>query len=202
MARFPTGTPSMGTERNCRITIIGCLTFFALIILVCCVNPSQTGIHGLSDYAYTELECNTIYKADDLTVVSRLAANIHGVDDPAASATDYYLAFFHDRNDCPVAAVLLVDDNDDIYARLANYMENEDQNIGDCFVNGYVKIGDSLTDLDYELKKYYSEALDTHGLIPGECMASLEYMLVYYCNGYSDPLIQFLENRYEMEAGS
>lgn len=191
MARFSTGTPSMGRERRdiCRITIIGCLTFFALMILVYCVASDQTGIHSLSDYAYTELESGTIYKADDLTVVSRFAVNTR---EAGANVTDYYLTVFHDRNDCPVAAVLSVDGNDDVYTRLSEYILEEDQNIGDCFVRGYVKTGGSLANLNYELRKDYNEALAAYGNALGEPVASLEYMLVYYCNGYSDPLIQYL----------
>ncbi len=188
MARFSTEAPIVETERKfyCGKIIIGCL---ALMILFYCVASNQTGIHSLSGCAYTELESNTIYKADDLTVVSRLAVNTR---EAGANVTDYYLTVFHDRNDCLAAAVLSVDNNDDIYDRLANYMAGEDQNIGDCFVRGYVKTGCSLANLNYELRNYYNEALAAYGNALGEPVASLEYMLVYYCNGYSDPLIQYL----------
>lgn len=204
MARFSTGAPIVATGRRqrCKKTIIGCLAVLALILLAYCAASNQTGIQGLSGYAYTELESGVIYQADDLTVVSRLAANTHEVNDAAKNVADYYLAFFHDRNDCLVAAILSVDDSDDIYARLSDDMMDENRNIGDCLVNGYVKTGSSLTSVSNELKKYYHEALDSYGPVLGEYSASLEYMLVYYCNGYSDPLIQFLENRYETAAGS
>ncbi len=191
MARFSTEAPIVETEKKfyCEKIIISCLALLALMILVYCVTSNQTGIHSLSDYACTELESNTIYKADDLTVVSRFAVNTR---EAGANVTDYYLTVFHDRNDCPVAAVLSVDDNDDIYARLSEYILGKDQNIGDCFVRGYVKTGGSLANLNYELRKYYNEALAAYGNALGEPVASLEYMLVYYCNGYSDPLIQYL----------
>ncbi len=170
-------------------TIVGSLAFLALILLASCAAFNQTGIQSLSDYAYTELESGTVYKVDDLTVISRLAVNTH---EAAANVTDYYLTVFHDRNDCLVAAVLSVDDNDDIYARLYDDITEEDQDIGDCFVSGYVKIGGSLTSMNYELRKCYNEAPDVYGNALGEHIASLKYMLVYYCNGYSDPLIQYL----------
>lgn len=191
MARFSTKAPSVEAERKfyCKKMIIGCLALLALMLLASCAAFDQTGIQSLSDFACTELESGTIYKAEDLTAVSRLAVKTH---EEAADVTDYYLAFFRDRNDCLAAAVLSVDDKDDIYDRLSDDIAEEDRGIGDCFVRGCVKIGGSLTDMDYELRKCYNEALETYESALGEPIASLEYIFVYYCNGYSDPLIQFL----------
>ncbi len=191
MARFSAEAPIVKTERKfyCEKMIIGCLVFLALMLLVSCAASNRMGIQSLSGCAYTELESGTVYKADDLTVVSRLAVNTR---EAGANVTDYYLAVFHDRNDRLAAAVLSVDDNDDVYARLSEYILEEDQNMGDCFVRGYVKTGSSLISMAYELRKDYNEALAAYGNALGEPIASLEYMLVYYCNGYSDPLIQYL----------
>ncbi len=191
MARFSTEAPSVEAERKfyCEKMMIGCLALLALMLLASCAAFDQTGIQSLSDFACTGLESGTIYKSEDLAVISRLAVNTH---EEAADVTDYYLTVFHDRNDCLAAAVLLVDDKDDIYDRLSDDAIKEDRGIGDCFVRGYVKTGGSLTDMDYELRKCYNEALETYESALGEHIASLEYVLVYYCSGYSDPLIQYL----------
>lgn len=203
MARSSAEAPARGAGRrgNCRITIIGCLIFLALGIFVYCATSDQTGIRSLSDCPYTELESGALYKAEDLTVISRFAAEPDEAGDASASVTDYYLTVFYDKTACPVAAVLSVDDNDDIYARLSGDMTNEDPAVGDCPVTGYVKIGDRLANLNDGWDKDYREALAAHGFHPDEYMACLEYMLVYDCNGYSDPLTQFLANRYEKATG-
>lgn len=190
---------SAGTERkrHRETAVIGCLTFLMLIAFVCCPVCNQTGIRALSDCAYAELESGAIYQAGDLKIASRLAANIQEVGDTADSVTDCYLAFFHDRNGCLVAAVLSVDDNDDIYARLSDVTASEEQAAGACFVNGRVKIGDRVSTLGSEGMKAYDRALAVNAVSLDECFVSLEYVLVYDCNGYSDPLIQFLENRHD-----
>lgn len=62
--------------------LIGLLIIVALVVGINLfednAQPKQTQVYNLSDYAYTELENGTIYRADDLVVVDKFAERAYG----------------------------------------------------------------------------------------------------------------------------
>ncbi len=168
--------------------IIVCLVVLAVIVIALNAEPKQTEVHSLADYAYSELESGTIYRADDLLIISSFAYNTHKVNNVITNVTDYYLMTYRDKNDRLVMAVLKVDDDDEISSRLSLYNNDDSQNIGDCILNGYVKTGGKLENLDTKLKKYYNDAVDYYGPILEEYFTAPEYIFTYHCNAYTDPL--------------
>ncbi len=162
-----------------KILIYG-LVVLALILGVNLIQensaPKQTQVFSLSDYAYSELEESTIYKANELTVVDMFAQNTHKVNGIATNTTDFYLVTFRDEDDRLVTAILSVDDDDDIYNRLSFYTIDERQGIGDCVVRGYVK---TKNNSNPKLTQYFDEALDEYVDLLGENLVSPQWILVY-----------------------
>lgn len=169
--------------------LISCLAVLALILAVRRIQsdktPKQTQVYSLSDYAYTELEGSTVYRADDMVVVDSYARNRHTVNGKVTNTTMYYLVLFYDKNDRPVVAGLSVDDDDSIYTALLQYSLDDDQLIGDYVLNGYVKTSKNT---NTELTQYFNEAIDQYGPVLDEYLVSPEWMLVYHCGALEDPL--------------
>lgn len=168
--------------------IIVCLVVLAVIVIALNAEPGQTEVHSLADYAYSELESSTIYRADDVTIIDAFAVRTESRYDVTTNVIDYYLMAYRDKNDRLVMAVLKVDDDDEIFSRLSLYSKDDSQNIGDCILNGYVKTGGKLANLDTKLKKYYNDAVDYYGPILEEYFTAPEYLFTYHCNAYTDPL--------------
>lgn len=168
--------------------IICCLVVLAVIVIALNAAPKQTEVHSLTDYAYSELESGTIYRADDLLVVDIFAERTESKNGRTTNVINYYLTAFHDKDDRLVVAVLSVDDDDDVFFRLSDYAYDDSQEIGDYYLNGYVKTGSTMASMSGELKKYYNEALDAYGPAMGTYTVTPEYILRYYCNASTDPL--------------
>lgn len=169
--------------------LIVCLVGFALLFGINWIQenktPKQTQVYSLSDYAYSELEDRTIYKADDMTVVDSFAQKTHTVNGKVTNITEYYLVTYRDKNDRLVAGALSVDDDDSISFRLSMYASDDSQNIGDCVLNDYIK---TKKNTNSELTQYYEDAIDKYGPILGEYLARSPWMFEYHCSSSTNPL--------------
>ena len=149
-------------------------------------EPSQTVVHGLSDFSYTQIEKGMIYEAEELTVVDIYAESTEN----GKVVEQYYLVVFRDANDRLVAASMPIQSDDDIYWKLNWYAGDTSQSIGDCMVVCYVKattVSDSTTN-QAKLKEYFSDAVSEYTETFGEPLFPLEWQLDYYCAIGEDPL--------------
>lgn len=169
--------------------LIGLLIIVALVVGINLfednAQPKQTQVYSLSDYAYTELENGIIYRAEDLMVVDTFAKQEHKVNGKVTATTDYYVVIFWDKNDQLTAAMLSVEDDDDIHSKLFRYVIDETQSIGDCVLDGYVK---TVKNTNTELTQYFEESLSEYGAVLDKFIARPQWMFKYHCNALEDPL--------------
>lgn len=95
------------------------------------------------------------------------------------------MVIFRDKSDRLSAAMLAVEDDDDIHFQLFWYVMDESQNIGDCVLDGYVK---TVKNTNTELAQYFEEALNEYGPVLDEYIARPQWMFKYHCNALEDPL--------------
>lgn len=128
------------------------------------VRPDPAQVSSLSDCAYSELKDSTYYNANEVMVVDHFATSLNN-----GNNTAYYLVTFRDADDRLVAAILSVDNDNDIYGSIIN-------NSRGYVVNGYVKTWYSG---NAELTQYFHEALKQYADILNEDPVSPQWILAY-----------------------
>lgn len=149
-------------------------------------EPSQTVVHGLSDFSYTQIEKGMIYEAKELTVVDIYAETT----EDGKTAVEYYLVVFRDANNRMIAASMPVEPFNGPYFRLNGYINDDSMAIGDCVLNCYVRVSgvsESATN-QKKLKEFFTDAVSHYTEFFGEPLYPLEYQLDYYCAIGEDPL--------------
>lgn len=141
----------------------------------------------IAEITYDELKEDKYYKVDSLLVVDECANYTHNNEITA----EYVTVCFYTQDDELSFAMLEVKNTSPLFSYISDYIYDENQVIGDCYVSGYFLFNRIN---DYGLKKYYNNSIEYFKSIFDMDYNKTNYELTYISDNFELSFKQALKN--------
>ena len=131
------------------------LIICGIVLIVFGISTPKPQLFTQADVYGGEISSNDVYEFNDVLVIDCYATTTY--TKPTNPDEAYYaVAFFEDDSETAYLASLCVDESSkEMYSYLENYYNNDELEIGDCYINMCV----SKMSLDTETDGYYDDAV-------------------------------------------